>query len=60
MIYSMNKYLFVTLFLGALSLSVQAKEVKMESPDGKYQFVLNDEGGRLSYALSWDGRKAVH
>ena len=50
----MNRLLFATLFLGALSLSVQDKEVKMESPDGKYQFVLNDEGGRLSYALSSD------
>ena len=56
----MNKYLFATLFLGALFLSAQAKEVKMESPDGKYRLVLNDEGGRLSYTLSWDGRKAVN
>ena len=54
----MNK-LLLGAFLIALSLSAQAKEVKMDSPDGKYQFVLNDEGGRLSYSLDWNGQTAV-
>lgn len=37
------KNLLLGAFGLALSLSVQAQEVKMESPDGKYQFVLNDK-----------------
>ena len=35
----------------AFSLSIlQAKEIKMSSPDGKYQFTLSDEGGNLHYS----------
>lgn len=31
----------------AFSLSIlQAKEIKMSSPDGKYQVTLSDEGGK--------------
>ena len=54
----MKKLLLGTFWI-ALSLSAQAKEVKMESPDGKYQFVLNDDGGRLSYSLDWNGQEVV-
>ena len=54
----MKKQLFCTFFL-ALSLSIQAGEVKMDSPDGKYLFVLDDEGGRLNYSLNWNGKKIV-
>lgn len=55
----MKKQLLYVL-LSTLCLSVQAKELKMESPDGKYLFSLNDDGGRLSYSLNWNGQKVVN
>lgn len=39
-----------------LSCTIHAKEVKMSSPDGKYQFTLNDESGNLYYSLTWNNR----
>ena len=37
----------------AFSLSIlQAKEIKMSSPDGKYQVTLSDEGGNLHYSVN--------
>lgn len=48
------------LLLGCgLWMTAQAKEVKVCSPDGKYQFMLTDEGGCLRYSLAWDGKERV-
>ena len=42
------------------SLSIlQAKEIKMSSPDGKYQFTLSDEGGNLHYFLNWNAKETI-
>lgn len=54
----MKKASLCTLWI-MLSLSIQAKEMKMESPDGTYHFTLNDENGELRYSLSWDGKQVV-
>lgn len=43
-----------------LSLSIQAKEIKMESPDGTYHFTLNDENGELRYSLNWEGKQIIN
>lgn len=54
----MKKASLCTLWI-MLSLSIQAKEMRMESPDGTYHFTLNDENGELRYSLSWDGKQVV-
>lgn len=44
----------------ACSLSViQAKEIKISSPDGKYRFTLNDENGNLHYSLDWHNKEII-
>ena len=44
----------------AFSLSIlQAKEIKMSSPDGKYQVTLSDEGGNLHYSVNWNHKEAI-
>lgn len=43
----------------ALCVTAFAKDVKVSSPDGNYQFTLTDEGGRLHYSLVWDGKERV-
>lgn len=52
------------LYIGALWMAfslpiLQAKDVKMSSPDGKYQFILSDDGGNLHYSLSWNSKEAI-
>lgn len=54
----MKKASLCTLWI-MLSLSIQAKEMRMESPDGTYHFTLNDENGELRYSLSWEGKQVV-
>lgn len=54
------KKLLVGILWMALSLNVQAKEVKMASPDGKYQFTLSDDSGQLHYSLDWNGKQIVN
>ncbi len=53
----MKKYMVWGLLL--LPLTLQAKEVKLASPDGSYQYTLTDEGGRLHYTLQWNGHEIV-
>lgn len=43
----------------ALLCTIHAKEVKMSSPDGKYQFTLKDESGNLYYSLTWNNRTTL-
>lgn len=38
---------------------IQAKEIKMFSPDEKYQFTLSDEGGNLHYSLIWNAKETI-
>ena len=48
------KRLYIGVLWMVFSLSIlQAKEIKMSSPDEKYQFTLSDEGGNLHYSLNW-------
>lgn len=54
----MKKTLFLILCMGA-TISLQAKEIKLSSPDSKYQFTLNDESGNLRYSLSWENRPII-
>lgn len=55
----MNK-LCICILWTAFSLSaVQAKEVKISSPDGKYRFTLNDENGNLHYSLDWNNKEII-
>lgn len=42
-----------------LPLSVQAKDINMSSPDGKYQLTLTDGEGQLQYALDWNGKQII-
>ncbi len=52
--------LCVCCLLGLMaSLYMHAKEVVVSSPDGKYRFVLSDEGGNLCYSLDWDGKECI-
>lgn len=42
------KRLYIGVLWMVFSLSIlQAKEIKMSSPDEKYQFTLSDEGGNF-------------
>lgn len=43
----------------ALLCPIQAKEIKVSSPNGKYQFALSDESGNLHYSLSWNNKEAI-
>jgi alpha-glucosidase len=43
--------LLLLLFL--VSFYVRGKEIIMESPDRNYQFILNDNEGKLYYCLNW-------
>lgn len=55
----MKKILFLILSIGAV-INLQAKEIKVSSPDGKYQFTLTDEeGGNLHYSLYWDNKETI-
>lgn len=55
----MNK-LCICILWTAFSLSaVQAKEIKISSPDGKYRFTLNDENGNLHYSLDWNNKEII-
>lgn len=55
----MNK-LCICILWTAFSLSaVQAKEVEIFSPDGKYRFTLNDENGNLHYSLDWNNKEII-
>ena len=55
---SMKKYFWAFAILGALCATVQAAEVKVNSPDGKAVITVTDAGG-LSYAVTFDGREVV-
>lgn len=54
----MKKQFMFALWM-ALSCTIQAKEIKLSSPDSKYQFTLNDESGNLRYSLSWENRPII-
>lgn len=54
----MKKQFIFALWM-ALSCTIQAKEIKLSSPDSKYQFTLNDESGNLRYSLSWDNKPII-
>ncbi len=42
------------LFVGAVTMSASAKEIKLSSPDGKTEAIINTDG-QLKYSLSQDG-----
>ncbi len=54
----MRKLLAITLcgLLATAPLSALAREATIASPDGKLQLSINDEGGRLSYAITLEGQ----
>lgn len=54
----MKKVLFLILSIGAI-INLHAKEMKISSPDGKYQFTLNEESGNLHYTLYWNNKEAI-
>lgn len=54
----MKKQFIFALWM-ALSCTIQAKEMKISSPDGKYQFTLNEESGNLHYTLYWNNKEAI-
>ena len=47
------------LFAISLSLTVQAREATVSSPNGKLTVAVNDEGGQATYSVSLEGRKMV-
>ncbi len=51
----MKKTLLLTLALASTAL-VQAKDVKVASPNGKIEAVITDNGGSLSYSALLDGK----
>ena len=54
------KRLYIGVLWMVFSLSIlQAKEIKMSSPDEKYQFTLSDEGGNLHYSLNWNAKETI-
>ena len=54
------KRLYIGVLWIVFSLSIlQAKEIKMSSPDEKYQFTLSDEGGNLHYSLNWNAKETI-
>lgn len=55
----MKKQFIFALWM-ALSCTIQAKEIKLSSPDSKYQFTLSDESGNLRYSLSWENRSIIN
>lgn len=55
----MKKQFMFALWM-ALSCTIQAKEIKLSSPDSKYQFTLSDESGNLRYSLSWENRPIIN
>lgn len=55
------KRLYIGVLWMVFSLSIlQAKEIKMSSPDEKYQFTLSDEGGNLHYSLNWNAKETIN
>ena len=52
-----RKILFVAAFMAA-SLC-QAEEVKVKSPSGNLEVVVNDEGGKATYQVLLDGKQMV-
>lgn len=48
----MKKYLILAALTG-ISLLSYAKEVEIQSPDGKYRLTVNDNGGMLQYSLRY-------
>lgn len=55
----MKKQFIFALWM-ALSCTIQAKEIKLSSPDSKYQFTLSDESGNLRYSLSWENGPIIN
>ncbi|MBO7139652.1 MAG: glycoside hydrolase family 97 catalytic domain-containing protein [Prevotella sp.] len=47
------------LFAFSLSLTVQAREATVSSPNGKLIVVVNDEGGQATYSVSLESRQMV-
>lgn len=44
---------------GIFFIHSSGKEIKMSSPDGKYQVTLSDEGGNLHYSVNWNHKEAI-
>lgn len=54
----MKKYIF-GFIVATMSLSMQAKNVEIISPNGDYRMLLSDEEGVLTYSLKWNGTVMV-
>ncbi len=39
--------------------AMEAKKVKMKSPDGKYELTLSDDEGQLIYSLDWEKKRII-
>ena len=49
----------LTVFVCLLPLIATAREATVTSPNGNLTVTINDEGGRLSYAITLEGRKVL-
>lgn len=52
-----NKGLTAGLFLGLMVMTAKAGTVEVASPDGKVVVTIDDEGGRLTYSVSYGGEQ---
>lgn len=53
------KRIALSIMLMAVMLPASAKSIGISSPDGNYVMNLKDEAGRVTYDLSWKGRKII-
>ena len=55
----MKKLLITTMLTASCIFAVNAKELKVTSPDGRLVVMLNDNGGIPVYSATYDGNEAI-
>ena len=55
----MKKLLITTMLTATCIFAVNAKELKVTSPDGRLVVMLNDNGGIPVYSATYDGNEAI-
>lgn len=55
----MKKLLITTMLTASCIFAVNAKELKVTSPDGRLVVTLNDNGGIPVYSATYDGNEAI-
>jgi len=53
------KKILISLSMLLATLTAAAREATVASPDGKMNITVNDDGGRVTYAVNYDGQTAL-